>query len=176
VAARHRGLEKRRPERQHARAVRGRALGERGDRLAAGEPLLDLAVDPQQVARGASLDEQGVIALEQPPEERPAARLGLGDDGDGQRRMQRDRIQPGHVIGDDEASRLDGRCVRVQASAEDAQQVGGPGAAHGAARLCGQQRVQPLADRATGGDMQCHAREPQRPHQDMRASRSACIK
>jgi len=94
VSGLHRGLEQRRAKRQHLRAVRRGAFGKGGDRLTACQPCRDALIHAQQVPARAALDEQRVVAREHAAEHRPATRLGLGDDREGQDRVQRHGVQP----------------------------------------------------------------------------------
>jgi len=56
VSRLHRGLEQRRAESQHLRAVRRGAFGKHGDRLAACQSCRDVLIHAQQVAARAALD------------------------------------------------------------------------------------------------------------------------
>lgn len=110
-----RRLQQRGVEAEQVRAVGGRTLGEDGDILAGAEQRIDLGIDDLGVAAAAAAQEDRVGLRREPADERPGADLGLGDESHGPRRVEDEDVDPGDVVGDDQAARLDAaeRCVEA---------------------------------------------------------------
>ena len=102
-------LQQRALERQQRRAVARRCLRERPRRCRRRvQRLRDLLVDAMRVVPARALDEQRADAGDEPSEHRPARDLRLGDEAHRTDRVQREDVEPRHVIRDDDR-RSDGR-------------------------------------------------------------------
>ena len=93
------------------------------------QQLDQLHVDARRGARLAAFDEQGLRPRTQPADHRPAPHFGFGDETHRHHGVQHKHIQPGNVVGDDEAvTQFVQRIVvgDIDAHVEDVQQIGRP--------------------------------------------------
>ena len=108
------------------RAVGGGAFGEEGDVPLGVEQRVDLRVDHPGVAAAAAQQEDRVGLRRQPADHRPLPDFGLGDEGERVRGVEREDVEPGDVVGDEQAARNSSRQLRVEANAEDGEQLPRP--------------------------------------------------
>jgi len=99
-----RGLQQRRVEGPHLRAVGGRAFGTHADDLALAHLRRDVVVHAPRVGAAAAFDEKRADAVAQRPDQRPAADLGLRDEHARHHRVHREDVEPRHVIEHDHAA------------------------------------------------------------------------
>lgn len=102
-------------------SVSGRAFGENGDVPARIEQRVNLGIDHLCMAATAAAQEDRVVPCRQPADEGPVADFGFGDKRRRTQRVDDEDVEPGNVVGDDQASRwCVGRC-QIEAYCEDAE-------------------------------------------------------
>jgi len=126
----HCGLKQRRVEGQDLRAVAGRSLGKDRDRFPPGQACGDVPVERMRGAGTIAPEKQRFVVRGQPSEDRPRARLVLGDEGARQGGPDREDVEPGDVVGGNE-HRVRGRRSRdLQPHAERREQLPAPSRAN----------------------------------------------
>lgn len=118
-----RRLQQRRVKAQEVGAVGRRPLGEDRHINAAAEQRVDLSIDHLGVAAAAAAQENGVVARGEPADKRPAADLCLGDEGRRAQRVDHEDIEPGDMVGDDQTARRRVVRLRVEANAQDVENL-----------------------------------------------------
>jgi len=96
-------------------SVACRSLRKNGDIHASIQQGIDFCIDYLGVTAAAPAQENGVVFFAQPAKERPLAYLGLGDEGGRSQGMNGEDIEPGDMIGYNQATR--GRIGRLRLQA-----------------------------------------------------------
>ena len=119
-------LEHRRPERTHRGAAPGRALREDRHGRAAAQGGRDLGDGRREGARPGAVHEDRAGGGGHRADHRPAAHLALGEQPARRHRQDRERVEPGDVVGDQQRPVARDPAARAQAYADRPEHGAGP--------------------------------------------------
>ena len=112
---------------QQAAAVGGGAFREEGHHVAPAQDGADFLVDDPGMAAAAAAQENGVGARREPADDGPLPHFGLGDEGGRLGGVDQIDVQPGDMIGHQQAARGQTLQLGLQVHAEDVEQLLRPG-------------------------------------------------
>jgi len=152
-------LERRRMKRQHACTISRRALREHRDAIAGLQCGDDCPIRLRDCGPGAALDEDRLVAPDQPADERPLPDVRLAHEAHRTPCRKREHIEPRDVVRHDEARPAGRRAMRAQLDPENVQQPARPPLADARAplRIAGAHHAG--GDGDTACQMQADARE-----------------
>jgi len=122
----YRRLQQRGVESEQVRAVARRAFREYGDVNAGVEQGVDFAIHQARVAATAATQEDGVVALGEPADERPGADFRLRNEGCGAHAINGENVEPRDMIGDHEAAGRRVVRLRLDVNGEDREELPRP--------------------------------------------------